>query len=446
MFRSLTGSRNGRFSDPSLWLSAFRIGLVAVVLVTLPFSSSAPTGVTGIVFSVALGISGIAWILWVIGRDRGPLFVTALIVLAASGGTLAGLSSLSWAIALSCVVPASAGIRLRPEISLAITAETVAAFLISGFAVRAPGGTLVGYPLAFIGLWAFALTRYAYVTRARQAEQMLEQTQRAHAAETEAAALAERTRIAREIHDVLAHSLAAVSVNLQAAEGLLAGLPDQGPEHGPGLAKAIECVERAGVFTRDGLAEARRAIQALRDNAVPLPEQLATLASEHQAAGDATVGFGVSGTPRPVPAEAGLAVYRTAQESLTNARKHAPGQPVTLRLEFLPEEIALRAASPLPPVTPQGPSAGSLAAVGTVTGGTVAGGSVTGSPVTGGPVTGGTAATGAPGAGSPGADSLGATGGGHGLTGLRERAALGGGTFTAGPEGGQWVVCLRIPS
>jgi signal transduction histidine kinase len=407
MCRSLTGSRDGRVTfDPTPWLALVRIGIVSVALVTLPFSASAPTGVPGIVFSVALGITGVGWALWVIGRDRGRLFAAALVVIAASGGTLAGLSSLSWAIAIGCVVCASAGIRLRPEFSLAITAETVAAFLIAGFAVRAPSGTLVGYPLAFIGLWAFGLTRYAYVTRTRQAERMLEQTRRTHAAETEAAALAERTRIAREIHDVLAHSLAAVSVNLQAAEGLLAGLPDPGPGHAPELAKAIECVERAGVFTRDGLAEARRAIQALRDNAVPLPEQLATLASEHQAADDATVDFGVSGTPRPVPAEAVLAVYRTAQESLTNARKHAPGQPVTLRLEFLPGEIALRAASPLPPATPDG----------------------------------------APGAGSPGTDSLGATGGGHGLTGLRERAALGGGTFTAGPKGGQWVVCLRIPA
>jgi signal transduction histidine kinase len=392
--------------DPTPWLALVRIGIIAVALVTLPFSASAPTGVTGIVFFVALGITGVGWALWVIGRDRGRLFAAALFVIAASGGTLAGLSSLSWAIAIGCVICASAGIRLRPEVSLAITAETVTAFLIAGFAVRAPSATLVGYPLAFMGLWAFGLTRYAYVTRARQAERMLEQTRRARTAETEAAALAERARIAREIHDVLAHSLAAVSVNLQAAEGLLAGLPDPGPGHGPELAKAIECVERAGVFTRDGLAEARRAIQALRDNAVPLPAQLATLASEHQSAGDATVDFGVSGTPRPVPAEAGLAVYRTAQESLTNARKHAPGQPVTLRLEFLPDEMTLRAASPLPPATRDG----------------------------------------APGSGSPGTDSHGATGGGHGLIGLRERAALGGGTFTAGPDGGQWLVCLRIPA
>ena len=67
-----------------------------------------------------------------------------------------------------------------------------------------------------------ALTRREFLVRAEQAEHMLAETQRAREAETHAAALAERARIARDIHDVLAHSLAAVSVNLQAAEGLLA--------------------------------------------------------------------------------------------------------------------------------------------------------------------------------------------------------------------------------
>jgi signal transduction histidine kinase len=71
---------------------------------------------------------------------------------------------------------------------------------------------------------------------------------------------------------VLAHSLAAVSVNLQAAEGLLAA--DTLPADNPELAKAIECINRAGTLTREGLTAARRAILALRDDAAPLPDQL----------------------------------------------------------------------------------------------------------------------------------------------------------------------------
>jgi signal transduction histidine kinase len=133
-----------------------------------------------------------------------------------------------------------------------------------------------------------ALTRREFLDRAEQAEHMLAETRRAREAETHAAALAERARIARDIHDVLAHSLAAVSVNLQAAEGLLTAesLPADNPE----LAKAVECIDRAGTLTREGLAAARRAILALRDDAAPLPDQLASLAAQYQAAGDAAAG------------------------------------------------------------------------------------------------------------------------------------------------------------
>ena len=316
----------------------------------------------------------------------------------AAGGTLAGLSTFSTAVAIGCVVTSAAGSRLEFETSAALTLETVAAFLIAGIAVGAPLGTLVGYPAAFLGLWAFGLTRREYLLRAEQAEQALEQARRAHAAETQAAALGERARIAREIHDVLAHSLAAVSVNLQAAEGLLSELPGDRPE----LAKAIECVERAGAFTREGLAEARRAILALRDGGGeasaprPLAEQLEALAGQYHADGDMPVEFTVTGDPRPVGAEAGLTVYRTAQEALTNVRKHAPGQPVTVALEFSPSQVTVDIRNPLPPADAARPLAGA--------------------------------------------------GTGYGLVGLKERAALGGGSLIARPTGGEWRVSLTMPA
>ena len=175
-------------------------------------------------------------------------------------------------------------------------------------------------------------------------------------AESQTAALAERARIARDLHDVLAHSLAAVSVNLQAAEGLLAAgtLPADNPE----LTKAVECIDRAGNLTREGLAAARRAVLALRDDTVPLPDQLSSLVSEYRADGDLDVDFAVTGDVRPVSAEASLAAYRTAQEALTNARKHAPGQPVTLRLGFEDDQVTVSVANPLPSQRAQRPLAG----------------------------------------------------------------------------------------
>jgi signal transduction histidine kinase len=374
-------------------VKAVRILVLVGVLITVPLAGPhLGVGSRGVAVAIALGISAASWIVWLLS-DRSPRrTVTSLAVMGIAGGVLAGLSPLSPAIAAGCVAAGSAGVRLKTETSLAITAGTVAAFLAAGLATGAPAETLIGYSLALIGLWAFGLTRHAYLLRAELAERTLAETQRAHEAETHAAALAERARIAREIHDVLAHSLAAVSVNLQAAEGLLGALPEGSPE----LAKAIECIGRAGVFTREGLADARHAILALRDDAAPLADQLSALAEEWQADGDVPVHFSVTGSPRPVTAEVGLAAYRTAQEALTNARKHAPEQPVMLCLEFSATQIAVRAVNLLPAVSDSGPLAGA--------------------------------------------------GTGYGLTGLRERAALGGGKLLAGPVDGEWQVCLRIPA
>ena len=365
--------------------------VIAGVLVTVPFAEPhAGAGARGVAIAVGLGVVAVCTVFWLIYERSEQLTIAALAVMGVTGGVLGGLSPQSTVLAVGCVVTSAAGVRLSTEASLAITAGTVAAFLATGLALGVPTETLVGYPFAWIGLWAVGLTRRAYQLRAEQAERTLAETRRAHEAENHAAALAERARIAREIHDVLAHSLAAVSVNLQAAEGLLDSVRDGSPE----LARAIECLGRAGVLTRDGMAEARRAIQALRDDAAPLADQLAGLAKEWEADGNVPVDFSVSGSPRPVGTEVGLTAYRTAQEALTNARKHAPGQPVRLSLKFSGSEIEVEVVNLLPAVDERGALAG------------------------------------------PGT--------GYGLTGLRERAALGGGTLDAGPADGEWRVCLRI--
>jgi signal transduction histidine kinase len=383
-------------------LEAVRVLVLVMVLATVPLAYPHPgPGPRGITVAVTLGVSIIAWICWMRSGRHYQVMAGSLIVMGLAGGILAGLSWNSPAIAIGCVVTSAAGARMSSRASLAITAETVAAFVITGVIAGAPAGTLAGYSGAFIGLWAFGLTRRAYILRAEQAEHALEQARRAHVAETQAAALAERARIAREIHDVLAHSLGAVSVNLQAAEGLLGELPAGRPE----LAKAIECVERAGAFTREGLAEARRAILALRDGdgdggaptAIrPLTEMVQALVEEYRADGDTPVDLTVTGEPRPVGAEAGLTIYRTVQEALTNARKHAPGQPVTVTLEFTPSKVTITIVNPLPPAGAPRPLAGA--------------------------------------------------GSGYGLVGVRERAALGGGSLIAGPAGDEWRVSLTIPA
>ena len=249
MLRSFTVDRGPAatgITDVPLALDAVRILVFVVVLITVPLAQPhLGSGADGIGVAVALGVSTASWVVYLLARRRPRAAIVALSVTGVAGGVLAGLSPLSTAIAVGCVVTSTAGTRLNPETSLAITAGTVAAFLAAALATGAPTGTLLGYPLTFIGLWAFGLSRHAFLLRAEQAERMLAESRRAREAETQAAALAERARIAREIHDVLAHSLAAVSVNLQAAEGLLGALPAGRPE----LAKALECIGRAGVFT-----------------------------------------------------------------------------------------------------------------------------------------------------------------------------------------------------
>jgi signal transduction histidine kinase len=406
-----------------LAVQVVRLIVLGIVIITVPLSTPhlGEAG-RGIAIAVTLAVSTVAWGIWTFAGERPRLWIVMLALMGAAGGALAGLSSLSTAVAVGMVVAVSAGARLSTKVSAAIVAETVAAFLIAGLVSDAAPEAIIGWTCGFVGIWAFGLTRRAYLLRAIEAEQALEQARRAHAAETQAAALAERARIAREIHDVLAHALAAVSVNLQAAEGLLDAVPGKGPE----LAKVVECVERAGALTKEGMTEARRAILALRDDtsgaragyasqatgpaaaepagspapAAPPAERFAArlraLADDHRAVGDTAVEFTVTGTPWPLGAERALTAYRTAQEALTNARKHAPGQPVSLAVTYAPDAMSLKVSSPLPSPGTEGP----LAHAGT----------------------------------------------GYGLTGLRERAALAGGTLTAAPADGWWTVLLRLPA
>jgi len=373
-------------------------GLVAVIVsVSLADPGPGTPGPRGVTIAFTLALSAAGWVGWLLSGSTGQrraLSLGSLAVMGGAGGVLAGVSPSSPAIAVGCAAAFSAGFRLKTGASLAIMAETVAACVIAALLTNQPTGVVLGFPFAYAGMWSVAISRREYLVRAEQAERTLAETRRAREAETHAAALAERARIARDIHDVLAHSLAAVSVNLQAAEGLLAAetLPKDNPE----LTKAIECIDRAGTLTREGMAQARRAILALREDAAPLPDQLATLASQFQAAGDATIQLNVTGDPRPLSEQAVQVAYRTAQEGLTNARKHAPGQPVALALAFEPGQVAVTVQNPLPPAGEQGP--------------------------------------------------LAAAGAGAGLAGLKERAALAGGTLETGPADGTWQIELRIPS
>ena len=142
----------------------------------------------------------------------------------------------------------------------------------------------------------------------------------------EAVALRERQHLAREMHDVLAHSLSALAVQLEGTR-LLAR--STGAD-----AAVVDAVERSHHLARGGLEEARRAIEALRGGDMPGPDRLPTLTEEFREQTGVETALALDGEPRELTSEARLAVYRTAQEALTNVRRHADAERVDVRLRY----------------------------------------------------------------------------------------------------------------
>ncbi|QES44279.1 two-component sensor histidine kinase [Streptomyces venezuelae] len=233
--------------------------------------------------------------------------------------------------------------------------------------------------LVVIGLALAGYTLRLDAEARGSALRLLTQERAARVAETEAAALAERARIAREIHDVLAHSLSAQLVHLEAARLLIEG--DASKE------QVLGRVVAARSMAREGLAETRQALSALRGEMTPVEDFLRELVAADRAS------VTVTGDRRPLPAEASQAVRRVAQEALTNVRKHAPGAQVEVCLRYENDQVRLDVRDS------GGKSPGELAA----------------------------------------------SGAGYGLLGMRERAELLGGSLEAGPGEEGFVVTLRVP-
>jgi signal transduction histidine kinase len=205
----------------------------------------------------------------------------------------------------------------------------------------------------------------------------------------------ERLRIARELHDVVAHTMATINVQAGAAAHVLPTRPEA-------AAEALQAIKAA---SKEGLRELRAILNVLRqadeaDPTQPAPgtAQLETLVDGARRAGLETT-LTVTGKPSPLPAAVDLAAYRIVQESLTNAIRHAGPAEAAVALCYGDGELRIDVAD-----TGRGQSAGA------VTGGT------------------------------------GSEGAGHGLAGMRERAAAVGGSVETGPSpGGGYRVAARLP-
>ncbi len=150
----------------------------------------------------------------------------------------------------------------------------------------------------------------------------------------ELATAKERNRLAREIHDSLGHYLTAINIQLEAARAVQVDSPEQ----------LSGVLERAQALTKEGLQEVRRSVAALRASPLEgksLPLLLETLVEDFRASG-ITAACTITGAPRPLPPAFELALYRAAQEALTNVRKHAQAQRALVTLTYAADSVHLR--------------------------------------------------------------------------------------------------------
>ncbi len=322
------------------------------------------------------------WLGWVWARFRPVDHWTAvcLAVMAVAGGALMAFAPVAAVFVGVASVGATIAWPLRSAAWI-IAAGLIAMFIAVPAAGHPFGVVFAGVAAALTGT-VVGVSRRQSLERAANAALVQVTEARADAEQARAELLDGRNHLARELHDVLAHTLSALSLQLEALDVLIStGSPP---------ASVREQLDSTKRLVREGLEEARGAVRALREDAAPLEEQLTRLA------GDRRAGMHVSGQPRQLSPDVTLTLYRVAQEALTNVVKHAPGQLAQIELGFADERVSLSVSNPRS-------------------------GFANGSPLK---------------------DS----GGGYGLQGIRERVLLLGGRVDVGPTPDGWLVHAEVPA
>ncbi|SBT46578.1 sensor histidine kinase [Micromonospora narathiwatensis] len=391
---NLRSLRRGRRS-----VSARRVGDHRRALVLLGWVAAAVvalnTALAGLPADAAARVAvpvltAVALALWLAGLARTVTNVWLLTGCLAAGGLCGAVLDLLHpsgpGFILAYMAMAAIGLRLPRPVALPTGALVVvaAAWAESRTSTNAAGAALnlgIGAGFLFVASAFAAVNRDAHA----QAQALLAEEAAARAAREQAAVLAERGRLARELHDVLAHTLSGLAVQLEGAR-LLAEKTGAG-------ALLVTQIRTAQRLARDGMVSAKGAVATLRGDALPGIDHLPDLVTQARLATGTAAHLVVSGEPRALPPESGLAVYRTVQEALTNTAKHAgPDAGVTVTLTWAPDDVTVEIVD-----------------------------------------TGGAPATDLP----PG---------GFGLTGLAERAELAGGHLDAGPTVDGWRVHLVMPT
>ena len=329
--------------SPVAWL------LVATHAAPVAFRRRAPRGAFAVSAGAAAAYLALGWPM--VGLGLAALVMTySLAAYASRRDSLLGLAAVEVVLTASAVLGTD-----RPQLD-----------------------TLIGNLVIVAAAWVLGDG-----TRRRREDSVAEQRRLARQAVAD-----ERLRIARELHDVVAHSMSVIAV--QAGTGRL--VIDDDPDH---ARRALASIEET---SKEALAEMRRLLGVLRADTpdaaalapVPTLEDLDRLVA-HAVEGGTPVDVQVEGDRGRAPAGIELAAYRVVQEALTNVRRHAPGARARVRVSFEPQELVVEVENPL-------------------------------------------------------SDGDGTNGNGHGLIGMRERVSLYGGAFDAGPRpDGTFRVSARIP-
>ncbi|MFF3177860.1 sensor histidine kinase [Streptomyces sp. NPDC057900] len=385
-----------------------------------------PTGVDGFWAVFLLGLSGMTIVAGGAGRGGGERFAVVPVVVGLSVVVAlrrrAPEKMLLLAIAMGVaqlifgVRPTTANFAMLViTFTVATVGERWASRLALTCSLCAAGLSQLRWPNQDPGSWAQKLfivivmtvpfvlawvlgdsmrTRRAYFD---QLEERAARLEREREAQSKVAVAAERARIARELHDVVAHNVSVMVVQADGAAYVMDTAPDQARQ-------ALETISSTG---RQALAEMRRLLGVLRTGDVPesgeyVPQpdvqQIEDLVDQVVQSGLA-VDFKIEGTPRPLPSGVELTAYRIVQEALTNTRKHGgPNAGASVRLVYFDDGLGLL-------VEDDGRGAAHELY-----------------------------------------EDGGADGAGHGMIGMRERVGMVGGTLDAGPRpGGGFRISALLP-
>jgi signal transduction histidine kinase len=307
------------------------VALAVVAAVVLVGSHSQPRpGLSGERLGVLLALIGLA--LGVVGvlRGRGSGVTAQLpffLVLVVSANALVWLQPHGPGLIGALVAAGVAALRVHGWVGVGLLAAVIASLAtVGGLAGGQSGTTIVLGALAIAAVYAVATLAVRLREQQSEAERLLIELEHSRDAEARAVMLAERQRLAREIHDVLAHSLSGLVLQLEGARLM-------GRDGGASPQVAL-AVDRAHRLAKSGLDEARRAIGMLRDDELPGPERLPALADEFAQDTGVPCRALVTGVELPLDPEARLSVYRVTQEALSNVRKHAAPRRVEVRLAW----------------------------------------------------------------------------------------------------------------